>query len=321
MSVWAAGTASWARVACACPRPACPPCTATRPRLCGSTARTRRATRASWAAWPVRTGAATAACGTRPSKWRPVPAATTCTIWRRPLSAIWLTAQVSGCLPAAPPWALWAPREPGHHPCWLYLWPLQTPALWRGRVRNAVWTRTANRIMANGTAGANRTSTSPVRPVGRRGGAQKCQGPQFLCVNWEPVGMTQGVYLIQSEWKVRPVVPIKISKKLSGFLESPLGWPISSQSLRNNPTPRLASEAPNTRMDKQEVATCWPKANLSCISTVQEHRPGQQPVVSWTGPSTNSWGPWAGPRPSLHLCPCLHNDWSRLVFPKFQSWF
>ena len=35
--------------------------------------------------------------------------------------------------------------------------------------------------------------------------------------------MTQGVHLIQSEWKVRPVVPIKISKKLSGFLESPLG--------------------------------------------------------------------------------------------------
>ena len=32
-------------------------------------------------------------------------------------------------------------------------------------------------IMANGTASANRTSTSPVRPVGRWGGTQKCQGP------------------------------------------------------------------------------------------------------------------------------------------------
>lgn len=54
---------------------------------------------------------------------------------------------------------------------------LQTPALWRGRVRSAAWMRTANRIMANGTASANRTSTSPVRPVGRWGGTQKCQGP------------------------------------------------------------------------------------------------------------------------------------------------
>ena len=44
----------------------------------------------------------------------------------------------------------------------------------------------------------------------------------FPCVNWGPVGMTQGVQIIQSEWKVSPVIPIKISKKLSGFLESPL---------------------------------------------------------------------------------------------------
>lgn len=43
----------------------------------------------------------------------------------------------------------------------------------------------------------------------------------FLCVNWGPVGMTQGVHIIQSEWKVSPVIPIKISQKPSGFLESP----------------------------------------------------------------------------------------------------
>lgn len=31
--------------------------------------------------------------------------------------------------------------------------------------------------MADGTASANRTSASPVRPAGRRGGAEKCQRP------------------------------------------------------------------------------------------------------------------------------------------------
>lgn len=44
----------------------------------------------------------------------------------------------------------------------------------------------------------------------------------FLCVNWGPVGMTQAVHIIQLEWKVSPVIPIKISQKLSAFLESPL---------------------------------------------------------------------------------------------------
>lgn len=72
----------------------------------------------------------------------------------------------------------------------------------------------------------------------------------FLCGNWGPVGMIQGTLIIQSEWKAGPVT----------FIYNPARSSLGSQSLGNNLTPSLLSEAPCTTVDTQVAATCWPEA-------------------------------------------------------------